>query len=292
MDGYRYHIDDDGIATVVLDTPDRSVNLMDAQFIPMMDHLLQRLDAEGALKGVILTSAKSTFVAGGDIAMLAELSSAREAFDMAEALKARLRRLETLGKPVLAALNGSALGGGMELALACHGRIALRGSKTQFGFPEVTLGLLPGAGGIVRLVRMVGLKGAWPYLMQGTRIDADEALNEGWIDAVVDTEDALIEAARKFLEAHAKPAKPWDEKREKIPGGQPYIGALNNVVLATFAQTFKACGREPAPHAILAAATEGAACSFAAACKVESRYFAQLAVSPEAKSKLGAFKAA
>ena len=244
------------------------------------------------MKGVIIASAKSTFFAGGDIALLNALEDMPAAYDLSEDLKRRLRALEQFGKPIVAAINGAALGGGLELALACHGRIALRGDKTKLGFPEVGLGLLPGAGGVARLVRMVGLKKALPYLMQGTRIDADAALKEGWVDAVVDTPEEMFAAARRFIEEHPAPVKPWDEKRAQIPGGKAYVGPLADVVLGTFAQTFKAVGREPAPHAILAAATEGTAASFDAACRIESRYFAKLAVTDEAKQKLTAFLAA
>ena len=292
MDGYTYEKDADGIVTITLDKPGKPVNLMDAQFTATMDEFLGRLEAEEGLKGVILASAKSTFFAGGDIALLNALDDMPAAYDLSEDLKRRLRALEKLGKPVVAAINGAALGGGLELALACHGRIVLRGEKTKLGFPEVGLGLLPGAGGVVRLVRMAGLKKALPYLMQGTRIDADTALKEGWVDAAVDTPDEMFAAARQFIADNPEPVKPWDEKRETLPGGKPYVGPLADVVLGTFAQTFKAVGREPAPHAILAAATEGAVAGFDAASRIESRYFAKLAVTEEAKQKLSAFLAA
>ena len=292
MEGYSYEKDADSIVTITLDKPGKPVNLMDAQFGATMDEILARLGAEDDLTGVIVASAKSTFFAGGDIALLNTLDDMPAAYDLSEDLKRRLRALEQLGKPVVAAINGAALGGGLELALACHGRIALRAEKTKLGFPEVGLGLLPGAGGVARLVRMVGLKKALPFLMQGTRIDADAAFKEGWVDTVVDTPDEMFAAARRFIADHPAPVKPWDEKREQIPGGKPYIGPLADVVLGTFAQTFKAVGREPAPHAILAAATEGAVASFDAASRIESRYFAKLAVTDEAKQKLTAFLAA
>lgn len=292
MSGYTYDKDVTGIVTVTLDKPDKPVNLMDAQFGATMDEILARLQAEEDLKGVIIASAKSTFFAGGDIALLNTLEDMPAAYKLSEELKRRLRGLEQLGKPVVAAINGAALGGGLELALACHGRVVLRGEKTKLGFPEVGLGLLPGAGGVVRLVRMVGLKKALPYLMQGTRIDADTALKEGWVDAAVDTPEEMFAAARQFIADHPEPVKPWDQKRESLPGGKPYVGPLADVVLGTFAQTFKAVGREPAPHAILAAATEGAMAGFDAASRIESRYFAKLAVTDEAKQKLSAFLAA
>ncbi len=121
--------------------------------------------------------------------------------------------------------------------------------------------------------------------------DADTALSEGWVDAVVDTREAMVEVAKKFIADNPAPVKPWDEKREQIPGGKPYTGPLADVVLGSFAQTFKAVGREPAPHAILAAATEGCVAGFAAASRIESRYFAKLAMTEEAKAKLTAFAA-
>ena len=292
MEGFSYELGADGIVTVTLDKPGRPVNLMDAAFIPMMDAIVDRLEAEGTLKGVIIASAKSTFFAGGDIKMLNAIKTPLRAYEISEDLKRCLRRIERLGKPVVSALNGAALGGGLELAFACHGRIAMRHDKAKFGFPEVGLGLLPGAGGVTRLVRLAGLKRALPYLMQGTRIDADTALKEGWVDKVVETSDEMFAAARIYIDDNPEPVKPWDEKRETIPGGRPYIGPVADVVLGTFAQTFKAVGREPAPHAILAAATEGAVASFDAASRIESRYFAKLAVTPEAKRKMDAFLAA
>ncbi len=290
--GYTYERDADGVVTVTLDNPDRPVNLMDAKFAPTMDAVLDQLANESDLKGAIITSAKSTFFAGGDIAMLNALADAPAAYQMCETIKLRLRRIEQLGKPVVAALNGAALGGGLELALACHGRIALRGEKTKFGFPEVTLGLLPGAGGVARSVRMLGLRAALPLLMQGTRVDADRARELGLVDAVVDTPEAMFAAAREFIAANPEPVKPWDQKRETIPGGKPYTGPVADLVLGTFAQTFKAVGREAAPHAILAAATEGSVASFDAASRIESRYFAQLAMTDAAKTKMQAFLAA
>ena len=291
MNGYTYEKDGDGIVTITLDAPDRPVNVMDARFGPMLDEILDRLEGDSDLKGAIVTSAKSTFFAGGDIKLLGQLADAPAAYELSEALKQRLRRLETIGKPMVAALNGAALGGGLELALACHGRIALRGEKTKFGFPEVGLGLLPGAGGVTRLVRMFGLKRALPYLMQGTRIDADAALKEGWVDAVVDTPEEMFALARKFIADNPEPVKPWDKKREVIPGGKPYIGPTGDMITMTFAQTFKAVGREPAPHAILAAATEGSVAGFDSASRIESRYFAKLATTPQAKDKIAAFLA-
>ena len=291
MDGYTYELDHDGIATVTLDAPGKPVNVMDARFGPMLDEILDRLAGEANLKGAIIASAKSTFFAGGDLNVLGALADAPAAYELSEVLKQRLRRLETIGKPVVAALNGAALGGGLELALACHGRIALRGEKTKFGFPEVGLGLLPGAGGVTRLVRMFGLKRALPYLMRGTRIDADKALEEGWVDAVVDTPEDMFAAARKFIADNPEPVKPWDEKREVIPGGKPYIGPTGDMITMAFAQTFKMVGREPAPHAIMAAATEGAVAGFGSASRIESRYFAKLAVTEQAKEKIAAFLA-
>ncbi len=291
MANYTLAMGDDGIATITLDTQGKPVNVIDADFIPMMEEILGCLDREANLRGVIITSAKSTFFAGGDINMLASIDDPLAAFDVAQGLKDVLRRLETLGKPVIAAMNGSALGGGLEIALACHGRVAMRGEKTRFGLPEVGLGLLPGAGGVVRTTRMLGLKAALPFLMSGRAVDADTAQEMGLVDLVVDDTKAMMAAARALIDSHPSTSKPWDERRERIPGGNPYLGAMPSVISGTYAATVKAAGKDPAPHAILAAATEGAAAGFASACKIESRYFAQLCISPEAKTKLAAFLA-
>ena len=158
----RYEKDPENIVTLTLDMPGRPVNVINDEFMTAFVGTLARLTAEEDLTGVIITSAKKTFVAGGDLEWLFGVSDVETIFRQAEQLKAEFRRLETMGKPVVAAINGTALGGGMELALIAHYRIALDDPRLKLGFPEVTLGLLPGGGGVTRLTRILGLQAAFP----------------------------------------------------------------------------------------------------------------------------------
>src|SRR5690606_13813317 len=190
----------DNIVTLVLDDPKQSANTMNERYMRSMAATVERLEKEkDNITGVIITSAKSTFFAGGDLNDLIQVTPERAAEFSAgvETAKAQLRTLETLGIPVVAALNGTALGGGLEIALACHRRIALNNPKAVFGLPEVTLGLLPGGGGVVRTVRMLGIQNAlMQVLLQGQRHKVDKAKALGLIDEVVDTPEAMLEQAR------------------------------------------------------------------------------------------------
>src|ERR1700677_1206248 len=180
MGGFRYTKDAEGIVTVTMDL-NGPVNAMNGEYFEEMGRTVDRLEKEEDLKGVILASAKSTFFAGGDLRELMATAPGTEAQFMAhiEAIKRQLRRLEKLPVPVVATINGAALGGGYEIALACNRRIVLNRPSAVVGLPEVTLGLLPGGGGIVRLVNLVGLEKALPYLLEGTRATPAEALKAG-----------------------------------------------------------------------------------------------------------------
>ncbi|PWR22007.1 3-hydroxyacyl-CoA dehydrogenase NAD-binding domain-containing protein [Zavarzinia compransoris] len=279
-----YDLGTDGIATVSFDMAGRPVNVMNDDFSAALDEILARLEADrAALKGVIVTSAKATFVAGGDIEKLLALRhqgyhAARQFFD---GLKARLRRLETLGVPVVAALNGSALGGGLELALACHRRIAVDDRKIQFAFPEVTLGILPGAGGVVRSVRMLGLLKALPLLTEGRRLDPREALAQGLVDELAADPADLLARARAWLATGPEAAQPWERKGYAIPGGSMFSGE-NAPMLSVFpAMIFKKTrGLLPAAERILAVAAESTQIGFDAAMAVETRGFLDLLLNP------------
>src|SRR3954470_472091 len=176
----RWEQDDTGVVTLVLDDPDQSANTMNQAFRDSLAVITDRLEAEkDTVRGVIITSAKKTFFAGGALRALIRVTpeTAQELFDGGLAIKRNLRRIETLGKPVVAAINGAALGGGYEIALACHHRIALDAPGSKIGCPEVTLGLLPGAGGVVRTVRMLGIQDAlMNVLLQGQRYSPADAL--------------------------------------------------------------------------------------------------------------------
>jgi 3-hydroxyacyl-CoA dehydrogenase/enoyl-CoA hydratase/3-hydroxybutyryl-CoA epimerase len=285
----------DGIVTLTLNDPSASANTMNDAYLAAMGSAVERLQAEKeSVRGVVITSAKSTFFAGGNLEMLAQIqpSDARQVFDTVEEVKRQLRALETSGVPVVAAINGSALGGGLEIALACHHRIVADDNRIELGVPEVTLGLLPGGGGVTRTVRMLGLQDAlMKVLLQGQRMKPAHALSVGIVDEVVAPED-LLDAARRWITAYDGDAKqPWDRDGYKIPGGTP-----SSPKLAAFLPAFPANLRKqlkgapyPAPRAIMSAAVEGSQVDFETASRIESRYFVSLATGQIAKNMIQAF---
>jgi 3-hydroxyacyl-CoA dehydrogenase/enoyl-CoA hydratase/3-hydroxybutyryl-CoA epimerase len=291
----RWEKGDDNIVVLTLDDPNQSANTMNAAYKDSMAATVDRLEAEkDEIAGVIITSAKKTFFAGGDLNDLKQ-ADREHAADVAAGvreIKAQLRRLETLGKPVVAAINGSALGGGLEITLATHHRITVDDPKIQLGFPEVQLGLLPGGGGVVRTVRMIGIVDAlMQWLMQGKRHRPQKAQELGLIDEIVPTRDDLMPAAKKWIAENPEAVQPWDVKGYKIPGGTP-----SNPKLAQNLPAFPANLRKqlkganyPAPHHIMAAAVEGAQVDFDTAIEIEGRYFVDLATGQVAKNMIQAF---
>jgi 3-hydroxyacyl-CoA dehydrogenase/enoyl-CoA hydratase/3-hydroxybutyryl-CoA epimerase len=288
--------DADGIVTLTLDDPSGSANVMNEAYIESMEKAVERLVAEkDSITGVVITSAKKTFFAGGDVKSMVQLTpeDAGDAFDLVERVKRQLRTLETLGKPVVAAVNGAALGGGLEIALACHRRIAADVKGSQIGFPEATLGLLPGAGGVTRTVRMLGIQNAFMnVLAQGPRFKPAKAKEIGLIDEVLPTVQELVPAAKAWVKANPDAhTQPWDQKGYKMPGGTP-----NSPALASILPSFPALLKKqlkgapmPAPRAILDAAVEGAQVDFDTASRIESRYFTELVTGQVAKNMIQAF---
>jgi 3-hydroxyacyl-CoA dehydrogenase / enoyl-CoA hydratase / 3-hydroxybutyryl-CoA epimerase len=292
----RWEQGDDDIVVLTLDDPSGSANTMNAAYGESMAATLERLEAEkDSIKGVVLTSAKKTFFAGANLNDLRAMGpeQAQELATWLREGKAQLRRLETLGKPVVAALNGTALGGGLEIALATHHRISVDDPKIQFGFPEVQLGLLPGAGGVVRTVRMLGIVGAlMSLLMQGQRVRPDKAKEIGIVDELVATRDDLIPAAKKWIEANPEAQQPWDaDKKYKIPGGTPSTPSLAMNLPAFPSNLRKQIkgANYPAPHHIMAAAVEGSQVDFDSAIEIEGRYFVDLATGQVSKNMIQAF---
>ena len=286
---------DDNIVVLTLDDPNQSANTMNEAYARSMAATVERLEAEkDDIAGVIITSAKKTFFAGGDLNDLkaAKKEDAEQLTAGTREIKAQLRRLETLGKPVVAAINGAALGGGLEICLGTHYRISVDDPKIQFGFPEVQLGLLPGGGGVVRTTRMLGIVDAlMGWLMQGKRYRPAEAKEKGLIDELVASKDDLIPAAKKWIADNPEAVQPWDVKGYKIPGGTP-----SNPKLAQNLPAFPANLRKqlkganyPAPHHIMAAVVEGAQVDFDTAIEIEGRYFTDLATGQVAKNMIQAF---
>lgn len=291
MSEYRfgYDKDADGIVTITMDLPGPT-NLINTVFTDALAAALEQLGAETALGGVILTSAKPAFVAGGDIDALYAMSDPQTTFDAIEQIKALMRRLETLGAPVVAAINGAALGGGLELALACHHRVAIANVAIRLGFPEVTLGLLPGAGGITRTVRLLGLEAALPLLSEGKQISPQRALDLGLVDALANTPEEMIETARQWIRANPEATQPWDQRDYRLPGGTPKSPRIaQRLAVAPAMLARKTFGNYAAPLAILSAAVEGAAVDFDTASRIESRYFTDLATGQESKNMITAF---
>ena len=291
----RWDKGDDGIVVLTLDDPDQSANTMNAAYQASMAATIDRLEAErDDITGVIITSAKSTFFAGGDLHDLlkADKEHAAEIAQGLREIKGQLRRLEKLGTPVVAAINGAALGGGLEIALATHHRVVVDDPKAVVGFPEVQLGLLPGAGGVIRTVRMLGIVQAlMGLLMQGQRLRPAQAKELGVVDEIVPTKDDLIPAAKTWIEANSDAKQPWDGEKYKIPGGTPSTPALAQNLPAFPANLRKQIkgANYPAPHHIMAAAVEGAQVDFDNAIEIEGRYFVDLVTSQVAKNMIQAF---
>src|SRR6202045_4064778 len=288
--------DADGIVTLTLDAPTGSANVRNEHYAESMHNAVEKLVAEkDSITGVVITSAKKTFFAGGDLKGMIKLGpeNAGEAFDTVESVKRDLRALETLGKPVVAAINGAALGGGLEIALACHHRIAADVKGLVVGLPEVTLGLLPGGGGVTRTVRMFGIQNAFMNILsQGTRFKPDKAKEIGLVDELVGSVEELVPAAKAWIQANPDShIQPWDAKGYKMPGGTPSSPALAGV-LPSFPALLKKQLKGapmPAPRAILDAAVEAAQVDFDTASRIESRYFTQLVTGKVAKNMIQAF---
>lgn len=291
---FRWDQDGDGIVTLTMDDPDHGANTMNSRFIDDFSATVDRIVAEkDSIKGVVLTSAKKSFFGGGDLKSMIKAGpeQADELYERSMGIKGRMRALETCGVPVVAAINGAALGGGLELALACHHRVMADARGAKVGLPEVTLGLLPGGGGIVRTVRMFGLAQAVPnILMSGRSFAPDKALKAGLVDEVVEPEK-LIDAAKAWLATDPEPTQPWDRKGWTLPGG-----TIDDPALAGVLPSFPANMRKqtkgapaPAPRAIMAAAVEGSQVDFATAEKIEARYFVSLVTGPIAKNMIQAF---
>ncbi|WP_326595329.1 3-hydroxyacyl-CoA dehydrogenase NAD-binding domain-containing protein [Streptomyces sp. NBC_01803] len=291
----RWDRDADDIVTLTLDDPDQSANTMNAAFLSSLTAVVDRLEAEAeSVRGVVITSAKKTFFAGGDLRDLisARPEHAETVFDGGMRVKRALRKLETLGKPVVAAINGAALGGGYEIALACHHRVALTAPGSKIGLPEVTLGLLPGGGGVTRTVRLMGITDALlKVLLEGRQYDPARALEAGLVHEVAQDRDEMLAKARAFIDANPTAQQPWDVKGYRIPGGTP-----SNPKFAANLPAFPSNLRKqlngapyPAPRNIMAAAVEGSQVDFETAQTIEGRYFTELVIGQTSKNMIQAF---
>ncbi|MSO66903.1 MAG: 3-hydroxyacyl-CoA dehydrogenase [Pseudolabrys sp.] len=300
MPNFKFDVDADGIALVTWDMADRSMNVINADVIEELGKHLDKVVADAAIKGAVIASGKPTFCAGADLAMLermgtmfanmvrtqGEEAAAGFVFEESRKLSQLYRRIETCGKPWVAAINGTALGGGFELALACHQRIASDNPKTRVGLPEIKIGLFPGAGGTQRIARMMQPADALQFLLKGDQLSLDRAKAMKLIDAVVPPAD-LVKAGKDWIKAGGNPVAPWDVKGFKFPGGLVYSRAG----MMTFPPANAIYRREtydnyPAARAILQVVYEGLQLPMDVALRVESRWFAKILRSPEAAAMI------
>lgn len=285
----NYSVSGAGVATILIDIPGASANIVSEQFRDELASVIDRIADDSAVKGGVISSAKSDFMAGGDLKQMMTLFdqglNVEQALAIANQMKPVLRRLETCGKPFVAAINGPAMGGGLELCLACHGRVAADDPKVLLALPEVTLGLIPGAGGTQRLPRLIGIAKALPLMLKGERLSAAKALELKLLEKVVPKAD-LLAAAEQLVLNITDATQPWDRKGFSAPGGAGFMGPEPG---ATFNLTATQIARDtqrnyPAPIALLTAVARGTAVPMDAGLHVESCEFAKLLMDPVARN--------
>jgi len=295
MSVFRYERDNDGIVTVTMDMTG-PVNAMNAEYHQAMSETVAKLEAEQGLTGVVFASAKKVFFAGGDLNDLvkADPAQAEEFFNSTEEVKADLRRIEKLPVPVVAAINGAALGGGYEICLACNHRIAYDHKSVQIGLPECSLGLYPGGGGVVRLTKLIGVEKALPYILESKRLIPSKALAVGMIDHTVATLEELVPAAKAYILGckgdELAAVQAWDRKGYRVPGGA--INTPRNAQLATMAPAMlsqKTRGLMPQMTAAMDVAFQASMLDIDTALRIEGREFAKIATGSVAKNMISTF---
>ena len=289
----HYRKDTDAIVTLELDMSGREDNLLNHELVtafqPVIDHLKKEKEA-GRLRGVIITSGKDDFLRGGDLDYLRRLEDPERAFESAQKLKAFLRSLEVPGVPVVAAINGDALGTGFELALACHHRIALADPKLRLGHPEIKIGLLPSGGAIIRLMWLLGIERAYPLLVEGRRHSPHEAVKVGIIDELAKDQNDLIRKAKAWLLSNPTSTRPWDDMEGEIPGGTAADSLLGHRIrLLTARLSADTNDLYPAKRAILDLLAEGSKLDFSTALRLDSRYYARIVTGQVSKNMISTF---
>ena len=295
MKHFKFELDKDGIALITFDSPERSMNVLSDAVVQEIGEFVEKIANDEAVKGAVITSGKTAFCAGADLEEMGGHFAAvqglmktdpeaakKQLFEKVYQLNATFREMETCGKPVAAAINGLALGGGFELGLACHARfVASDNPKLKLGLPEALIGLLPGGGGTQRLTRILGLMNAAPILIQGKQLDAKAAVAQGVATAAVPQAE-LIETAKQWVKDNPKAKAPWDEAKFRYPGGAPYTPKGLPMFAGSSAMVRKeSFGNYPAMGNILKAVYEGALVPMDAALRIESRYFCDLLLRPE-----------
>ena len=292
MENFKIDIDADGIATVAFDVPGRSMNTLTSAVIAEIPALVEKIKTDDAIKGVVLTSGKTTgFCAGADLGdmasgMLAGGGDLQKAFDTGWALNGAFRALETSGKPVAAAINGLALGGGLEFTLACHYRVVENDPKIQLGLPEIKVGLFPGGGGTQRLTRLIGVQTALMQMAEGKSWRPNDAKGAGVVHEVVEKGQS-VEAAKAWIKNGGKAVQPWDDPKFKIPGGGPYHPAGAQVFIMGNAILRKqSYGNYPAVLNMMKAVYEGVQVPIEAGLRIETRYFIKTLMTPQAQAMI------
>jgi 3-hydroxyacyl-CoA dehydrogenase/enoyl-CoA hydratase/3-hydroxybutyryl-CoA epimerase len=288
MSALEIFVDDRGVATATMNQTGRSMNVLDDELGGALADFVERLETDPAVTGAILVSAKPDFLAGADIDRLRDLKTAQEAFDESMRFKAALRRMERTGKPVVAVIWGKCLGGGLEIALACHRRIVVDDGKARLGLPEVKLGLLPGGGGTQRLPRLVGQQQALQWMAEGTDVRAPQALAAGLVHELAATREEALAKARAWIAANPKAQQPWDAPKYRFPGGDSRTPAAAQLFsIAPSIASAKSYGNYPALTHIQSCVFEGGVIGFDAALELESRFFAACATSQASRNLIG-----
>jgi 3-hydroxyacyl-CoA dehydrogenase/enoyl-CoA hydratase/3-hydroxybutyryl-CoA epimerase len=287
----RSATDDGGIRTLTIDVSDRPMNVLSP---PLRLELIAAMDAaleDDTVTGIILASDRPEFIAGADLSALSEMRGkpAAEVRAFSDGFRAMLRRMELGGKPIVAAINGTALGGGFELCLACHHRIAADVEGAVIGLPEASLGLLPGAGGTQRLGRMIGIAKALPLVLNGSRLSPGAAYEAGLVDDLVPL-DGLIAAAKAWISANPAPQKPWDQRGSSIPGGGPEVPQNHRLFIEMAGKAQAETGPNDATaSAILSCFFEGLRVPFDTGLEIEARQFSSLARGDVAQNRIRSF---
>lgn len=294
---FKYDLDDNGIALITFDSPDVSMNVLSAAVMDEIGQIVDRIGSDDAVKGAVITSGKKAFCAGADLSELGggmadlkdlpEDEAKQKLFDIAFNLNSKLRALETCGKPVAAAINGLALGGGFEITLACHYRVMAFDTGAKLGLPEALVGVLPGGGGTQRLPRLIGVMNAAPIMLQGKQFDAQSAKDQGVVHEIAAATE-IVDKAKELVKADAMGAKqPWDQDKFKIPGGGPYHPAGAQIFAGASPMLRKETwGNYPAQRYILSCVYEGLQVPMDAALRIESRYFTKLLMRPESRNMI------
>ncbi len=287
-DLFQVEVGADGIAILTIDQIHNPTNLFSFEFIKAFIQVAQQAIQDESVKGVILTSGRSMFMPGADLRELKGLGeNPEQQLKDALVMQQHFRSIETGGKPFVAAINGTAMGGGLELCLVCHHRIVLNNTRIKLGFPESKVGLLPGGGGTVKAPYLMGIQNALMYLLQGKEVRPQQALKDGLVNEIAENQEELIQKAKDWILANPNPSQPWDNKKYKIPGGgfwspngvQTLIGAVGNVSKMTH-------GNYPAQRSILQVIHDGLQIPIDRALEIEARHFTKLLGSKEAKNMI------